>query len=175
MVHNGMLAGMRPTGTAQQLEKRRRLAIELLKSGKHPAAVARAVSASRSSVQRWQEAYARSGAAGLKARPIPGRLAHLLPRQLAKLKRVLLRGPLAAGYLTELWTLERIGQVIRKHFGVRYHPGHVWRILRRLGWSSQKPERRPMQRDEEAVQHWLKYHWPRIKKSGAPRRTPGFH
>lgn len=159
-----MLTGMRPQGTAQQLEKRRRLAIELLKSGKSAATVARAVSASRSSVQRWREAHERDGIAGLRGKPIPGRPAGLTPKQKARLAQLLLKGAVKAGYATDLWTLDRISQMLWKHFHRRYHPGHVWRLLREMGWSSQKPERRPIQRDEAAIGHWRRYRWPWIKK-----------
>jgi transposase len=155
---------MRPYGTPQQLEKRRRLAIEMLKAGKPAATVARAVSASRSSVQRWQECYERAGAAGLCSKPIPGRPARLTDKQKARLEKLLLKGAAKAGYVTDLWTLDRVRQQIWKHFHVGYHPGHVWRLLRDLGWSSQKPERRPIQRDEEAIRHWRRYRWPWIKK-----------
>lgn len=164
MVQGAMLAVMRPPGTAQQLEKRRRLAIQMLKAGKPAATVARAVSASRSSVQRWRESYERDGAAGLSSKPIPGRPPGLTPKQKARLEQLLLKGAVKAGYATELWTLDRIGQIIWKQFHRRYHPGHVWRLLREMGWSSQKPERRPIQRDEAAIRHWRRYRWPWIKK-----------
>jgi transposase len=164
MVQRAILADMRPNGTPQQLEKRRQLAIEMLKAGKPAATVARAVSASRSSVQRWWECYERDGAAGLRSKPIPGRPAGLTDRHTVRLERLLLKGAIRAGYATDLWTLDRIRQQIWKHFHIRYHPGHVWRILRDLGWSSQKPERRPIQRDEAAIRHWRRYRWPWIKK-----------
>jgi transposase len=155
---------MRPSGTPQQLEKRRRLAIQLLKAGKTPAAVARAVSASRSSVQRWQAMYQREGAKGLNQKPILGRPSRLTAKQKTRLERLLLKGAVDAGYATDLWTLDRITQQIWKRFGIHYHPGHVWRILHGLGWSSQKPERRPIQRDEAAIRNWRRYRWPWIKK-----------
>lgn len=164
MVQHDMLLGMRPSGTPQQLEKRRRRAITLLQAGKSPAAVARAVSASRSSVQRWQTAYRKKGWAGLTAKPIPGCPSRLSARQKTQLERGLLKGPLAAGYPNDLWTLARIQQFIRKQFGVTYHPGHIWRLLHQMGWSSQKPEGRPLQRDEAAIRHWKRYRWPHIKK-----------
>ena len=159
-----ILRGMRPPGTPQQLFKRRMQAIQLLKSGKSLSAVARAVSASPSSVWRWRAAYQRQGEKGLKPRLIPGRPSDLTLAQKGKLVRILLRGPLALGYKTDLWTLKRIAQIIRRQFGVKYHPGHVWKILRQLNWSCQKPERRATQRDEQAIAHWKRYIWPHIKK-----------
>lgn len=58
------------------------------------------------------------------------------------MKAILLKGAKAAGFATDLWTLERVAQVIARELGVTYHPGHVWYILRGMGWSAQKPERR---------------------------------
>lgn len=155
---------MRPQGTAQQLEKRRRQAVRLVKAGKTLSAVARAVSASVSSVFRWVQAYKRKGVRGLRPRPTPGRPPKLSTSQKRTLVKVLLRGPLVAGYRTDLWTLQRVAEVIAARFGVQYHPCHVWKLLRSLGWSCQKPERRALQRDEEQIAHWKRYRWPHIKK-----------
>jgi len=159
-----MLWSMRPPGSPQQLEKRRRYAIRLLKAGKSLAAVARAMCASVSSVWEWWQAYRKHGSKGLRAKPTPGRPPGLSASQKKKLVQLLLRGPKAAGYKTELWTLKRIAQLIRRKFGIRYHPGHVWKLLTELGWSCQKPERRALQRDEAAIAHWKRYVWPQIKK-----------
>jgi transposase len=84
--------------------------------------------------------------------------------QKGALVKVLLKGPLAAGYRTDVWTLQRMAEVIEKQFGVRYHPSHVWKVLLGLGWSCQKPERRALERDEGAIAHWVRYRWPHIKK-----------
>jgi len=70
---------------------------------------------------------------------------------------------------------QRIATLVRKTFGVRYHPSHLWRVLRGCGWSCQVPERRAIQRDEEAIAHWMRYTWPAIKKSAKawrPHRLP---
>lgn len=155
---------MRPPGTAYQLQKRREYAIQLLRSGRSLSTVARAVSVSPSSVFRWRQAYKRRGRKGLEAKPVPGRSPRLSRAQKEQLEQALLDGPLAAGYKTDLWTLERITRLIYRRFGVRYHPGHVWKILTALGFSCQKPERRALQRDDEAIAHWKHYVWPRIKK-----------
>jgi transposase len=81
------------------------------------------------------------------------------------LENILLRGAQAAGYSTELWTLRRISEVIKKQFGVRYSTSAVWRLLVvDLKWSTQKPERRATQRDEAAIEQWKKVQWPTIKK-----------
>src|SRR5437899_1675120 len=156
---------MRPPGTAEQLEKRRRRAIALLHAGASYREVAEQVGAAISSVVRWEQAYRRDKRNGLRARPIPGRPCRLSVAQREQLKTVILRDAGAAGYRTELWTLRRIGEVIRKRFRVRYSEVGVWAMLRHgLGWSWQKPERRALQRDEAAIAQWKRDEWPRLKK-----------
>jgi transposase len=165
---------MRPQGTAQQLEKRRRQAIRLLKAGKNLPAAARAVSASVSSVFRWYQTFQAKGMRGLRPQPTPGRPAKLSESQKRKLVQMLLKGPLAAGYQTDLWTLQRVAKVIDRQFGVHYHPCHVWKLLGSLGWSCQKPERRALQRDEETIQRWRRGRWPHIKKRRKAWGPSGF-
>jgi transposase len=165
---------MRPPGSAQQLEKRRLRAITLLESGTSYRTVASAVGASLSNIVRWAEVYDKEGSEGLKSKPIPGRPSQLTEAQQKKLEKILLKGALKAGYSTDLWTLRRIGEVIKKQFAVRYHPGHVWKIMKSLGWSCQKPERGALQRDEEAIRKWKRSKWSRIKKSQRTWCPPGF-
>jgi transposase len=89
----------------------------------------------------------------------------LSAKEKKSLEKLLLRGPLVAGYSTDVWTLKRIAEMIQTEFGVHYHPGHVWKLLRDdMGWSCQKPERRAYERDEAAIAHWKRYEWPHIKK-----------
>ena len=148
-----------------QLERRRRRALELLKRGLSLSAVAERVDCSHSSVIRWREAYQRAGPQALAARPpSPWRPPKLSTGQKRRLVSCLLRGPLACGYRTDLWTTRRVAEVIRKTFAVRYHPNAIWRVLRGLGWSCQKPQRRALQRNEAAIVHWKRYRWPHIKK-----------
>ena len=90
--------------------------------------------------------------------------------QLDQLDRALRRGPRAHGFATDLWTLDRVATVIEAETGVRYHRGHVWKLLRdKLGWSRQRPARRAIERDDEAIARWVAEEWPRIK-GGARRR-----
>ena len=167
---------MRPYGSAEQLERRRRRAVGLLKRRWSLSAVAAKLGCSVSSVFLWREAHRRVGDDGLKAKPVPGRPSRLTSRQKAALGRLLVRGALAAGYSTDLWTTRRVAEVIRTRFGVAYHPNHLWRLLRGLGWSCQKPEQRARERDDEAIARWKQQQWPHIKKrrktwrpSGVPR------
>jgi hypothetical protein len=93
----------------------------------------------------------------------------LTPKQKQQLEQLLLNGPLAVGYKTDLWTLCRIAQLVKRHFHITYHPGHVWKILRALGWSCQKPERRATQRNEAAITRWKRYVWPQIRHRAEQR------
>src|SRR5215813_10130894 len=147
---------MRPFGSPKTLERRRRRAVALLQQGLSLHEVARRVQASVSSVSQWRAAWQQGGDAALAPKPVQGATAH--------------------GFANNLWTLKRIAAVIQVHFGVRYHPAHVWKLLRRLGWSCQAPERRALQRDEQAMAHGKRYTWPAIKKSPptwGPSRLPG--
>lgn len=157
------------------LEKRRRRAVELLRLGKTYRWIAAKVGASLSSVVRWQQAYQRQGSPGLVAKPMRGRPPRLSPKDRDKLLQLLVQGPAAAGYSTDLWTLPRIAKLIRDQFGVRYSLSNVWYLMGALEWSCQKPERRATQRDEAAIARWKRCQWPRIKKSpktGGPSRIP---
>lgn len=155
---------MRLPGSAQVLEARRRRALTLVRLGLSLNAAARRLGCAASSVMRWVRAHRRHGDAGLKVRPAPGRPRRLTARQEARLLRELLRGALAHGYATDLWTTRRIAEVIERRFGVRYHRAHVSRLLARNGWSPQKPERRARERDEAAIARWKRTRWPRVKR-----------
>jgi transposase len=137
----------------------------LLEDGLSLHEVARRVGSHASSVLRWKRAWAKNGAAGLKPKPVPGRPARLTARQKQRLVRELLKGPRAHGYRTDLWTTQRIADVIERQFGVRYHRDHVGRLLHQLGWSHQKPERRALERDEKRIAKWKRVEWPRVKKT----------
>ena len=155
---------MRPHGSAKTLEQRRRRAVELLKSGLTMEEVSHRVGTSTASVSRRNQAFREGGSKALAAKPVPGRPRKLQDAECRRLLELLLKGAMAYGYPNELWTLKRIARVILRQFGVHYHPNHVWRVLRQRRWSCQVPERRPVQRDEEAVEHWKRYKWPHIKK-----------
>ena len=106
---------------------------------------------------------------GLKKAGRVGRKAQLGPAELEKLATVLRSGPEKRGYPNGLWTLERIARVIQDEFGVEYHPGHVWWILRKkLRWSCQRPVGRARERNEVAIRDWQENVWPALKKK--PRK-----
>jgi transposase len=156
---------MRPKGSPVVLEQRRRHAVAMLKQGMKTAAVAKALKVSAVSVGRWKKTLEAGGVKALSAKPVPGRPLKLDLTQRQRLGQLLLKGPAHFGYHTELWTLERVAEVIAQTFDVTYDPSQVWRILLALGWSCQKPESRARERDEKAIARWRKVDWPRIKKS----------
>lgn len=155
---------MRPSGSADDLERRRLQAITLLKDGFQPVEVARRLGVDRRSVRRWRASHDQEGRKGLAAKPTPGRPPKLDARARQGLERSLLRGAKACGFPTDLWTCPRVAELIRREYGTRYHVDHIGRLLRALGWTPQKPERRARERDEEAIRRWVKVEWPRIKK-----------
>jgi len=156
---------MRPYGSAKQLEKRRLKAMELLDSGLSLNEVGRRLNCAPISVKRWREARDERGEAGLKPIPVPGRPAKLTPRQKQRLAKILIQGAIKSGYRTDLWTTARIAEIISDRFGVQYHRDHIGRLLKSLGFSWQKPQKRALERDEAAIEKWKREQWPRIKKT----------
>lgn len=156
---------MRPHGSPKMLEDRRRKVVSLLRQKLSLHEIARRIGCNPSSVMRWRNALRKGGLDSLKAKPVPGRPCQLTAKQKRHLVRILLKGATAHGYRTELWTTLRIAEVIQCHMGITYHRNHVGKLLRQLGWSHQKPERRAIERDEEGIERWKRTVWPRVKKT----------
>ena len=155
---------MRPSGTPQELEQRRLRAVHLLSEGFAPVEVARQIGVDRRSVRRWKAATRKGGASAVAAKPASGRPRRLTARDLTRLRRMLMKGALAAGLPTDLWTCPRVSWLIQREFDVHYHPAHVSRLLRRLKWSVQKPGRVASQRNAAAITRWWEERWPALKK-----------
>lgn len=153
----------------EEATKRRIRAGRLLLKGKTPPEVARTVGAPRQTVYRWFGVLQERGIEGLRQMSKGGRPAGMSAEQFNELRELLLAGPIANGYGTDLWTLKRVRLLIAKHFGITYSDVHVWRILGALGFSSQKPEKRAIERNEEAVAHWKRRTWPALKKKPAAK------
>lgn len=155
----------RPLGKASQLEERRRRAVEMVeKGGLTQAEAARQSKVDPRTVRKWLEWHRGRGQRKLEARLTPGRPPELSPKDRKKLESLLLKGPRAAGYATDLWSGPRVRELIRREFGVKYHISHIPRLLRKLGWTPQKPERRAIERNEAKILGWKRRSWPRIKK-----------
>lgn len=144
----------------------------MFRRGVPQAEVARQLGVSRESAHRWYHAWREGGLRALQAAKRPGRPPLLSPADLRRVEKVLLKGPLAAGYPTDLWTLARVAEVIRRETGVRYHPGHVWKLLRAMGWRLKRPVRVPRERDEEAIERFRRERWPKVKR-GLQGAVPG--
>jgi transposase len=151
--------------TLKDREKRRFQAAKYFEEGMAQADVARRLGVSRVSAHRWYHTWVERGPAALSSPGRAGRKPRLSQEQLAQVEQALLEGPLAHGYDTQLWTLARIAEVIEHLTGVRYHPGHVWWLLKDLDWSLQKPKTKAKERDEKAVERWRRQEWPALKKA----------
>jgi transposase len=145
-------------------EGRRLRAWELKKEGWSQQRIAEALGVSKGAVSQWMKRGREGGVEALKRRPAPGARPRLSQEQRAKLPELLERGARAHGFRGEVWTCERVAEVIRREFGVSYHPAHVSRMVRALGLSLQKPSRRADQREEEAIERWKDERWPSLKK-----------
>ena len=145
-------------------EGRRLRAFELKKQGWKQTEIAQALGVSEGAVSQWMKRAKEEGVEGLRHKPPPGAAPRLSDQERARLPELLAQGAQAHGFRGELWTCERVAIVIRKEFGVSYHPAHVSRVVRALGLSLQKPMRRANQRDEQAIRHWKEQRWPELKK-----------
>jgi len=155
---------MRTYGSAQQLEQRRRKAVALLHKGCSPQDVVKQLGVSLRSVFRWRKVAEAGGRDALAATPHPGRASFLSDDQKEDLVERIVEGAQSQGFDSDLWTCPRVKLLIERLYGVSYHVDHVSRLLRSLGFTPQKPSRRAMERDEEAIENWVRKDWPRIKK-----------
>src|SRR5581483_1040011 len=132
----------RPIGTALELERRRERAVQAVAQGEARQTVAKVLGVHSKTVSRWVRAARRPG--GLDAKPQPGPTPGLTDADLRRLEGMLAKGAKAHGWRNELWTAARVARLIEREFDIRYHPEHVRKILKqRLGWTSQKPKRKP--------------------------------
>ncbi len=144
--------------------RRRLRAGRMLLAGKTPAEAAYAVGVARQTAYTWKAVVDEGGIDALRAMPTRGRPARLDDEQLQALGRALLQRPTEHGFGTELWTLRRVGLLIERLYDVKFSQTQIWRILGGLGFSVQKPERRAIERDEDAVQTWKRKTWPALEK-----------
>ncbi len=153
-------------------EGRRRRAWELSEQGWKQKDIAVALGVSKGAVSQWLKRGRTQGVEALRRHPAPGPQPKLSAEQLAQLPAVLARGAEAFGYRGQVWTTKRVAQVIKRVFGVSYHPAHCSRILRAIKYSVQKPDQRATQRDEAAIQRWKEERWPALKKRPQRKNAP---
>src|ERR671912_1455426 len=153
-------------------EGRRLRALELKERGWKLTHIADALGVTEGAVSQWMKRAREEGVEGLRHKPPPGATPRLSEEARAKLPELLAQGAQAHGFRGEVWTCERVATVIRKEFGVSYHPAHVSRLLKALRQSLQKPQRRANQRDEEAIERWKEERWPSLKRGRKRKAGP---
>lgn len=168
--------GMNTSRTTPPLdwrEGRRLRAWELHQQGWSQLRIAAALGVTQGAVSQWlKRARTGGGVDALRHRPAPGRRAALTDEQHRQIPALLARGAEAFGFRGDIWTTARVAAVLKQVFGVSYHPAHVSRLLRCLGWSVQKPIERASQRNEAAIQAWHDQRLPAIKKKRAGSDEP---
>jgi len=153
----------------QALERVRLQAGALFDAGHSQAEVARELGVAKQVVSRWHARWRSGGVPALRSAGPTGPTPRVSQEQLHAVRQALDQGARAHGFATDLWTLDRVAQVIEQVTGVTYHPGHVWKVLRRrLGFRLQRPARRAVERDEEAIARWVVSDWPRIRQKRPP-------
>jgi transposase len=162
---------MRSKGTAPELETRRRTAVAKLSDGWSQAQVADFLSVHPVTVAKWAARHRQDGDAGLTALPTPGRPRFLTPDREQQVLRWLADKPTAHGFRTDLWTARRVAELIRRRFGVPFHPNYLREWLSKRGYSPQKPRRRAKQKNQEVIDRWVETEWPRIQKT-PPEHVP---
>src|SRR5215212_2429175 len=158
-----------PTQQRSWRELRRQRAWELYQQGWTQVRIATALGVTQGAVSQWLARASSNDPTALADHPPPGRPPALSADQLAHLVELLRQGAEAHGFLGDVWTRRRVAQLIKEQFAISYHPTHVGRLLRQIGWSPQKPIIRASQRDEAAVAAWYNERWPALKKSAWPK------
>jgi len=161
---------MRPIGSAAELERRRIRAVELVEQGESPRDVARILGVCPTSLHRWRRQARQER--GLAAKPVKGPTPRMSDAQFGELEELLLKGAVEHGWINNLWTASRVAAMIQRHFGIRFHPEHVRRILNdRLNWSCQRPQRQHPDGNDAAIAPWLNEELPRILSEAARRNA----
>ena len=153
---------MRPSGSPELLEARRKIAARLFERGMSLTEVAAVVGSSVSSAHRWRNAWKHGSK--LRSKPHPGRVPKLSAHQRTELVAALTRGTRCWGYAPDGWTGPLVRDMIQRLFAVDFHPEYVPRLLHQLGWSPQQPEQRARERNEADIARWRRESWPRLKK-----------
>jgi transposase len=153
-------------------EYRRYRAWDLYQSGWRQRDIVAALGVSKGAVSQWLKRATTEGPASLARKTSAGPKPRLTGEQMTELTTLLAQGAEAHGFRGDLWTCGRVATLIEHLYHVRYHPAHVSRLLRAVGWSVQKPVRRASQRDEAAIKEWAEHTWPTLKKRPRTRGAP---
>jgi transposase len=139
-------------------------AVMLNSDGRSSGEIAHLLNAPRSRVSEWLANYETYGVEGLLEGFRSGRPALLSSVQLTDLADIVDSGPVAYGFDCGVWTSPMIARVIDEQFGLRYHPGHVRKLLHRLDFSVQRPRRLLARADAVARERWVRKTYPNLKK-----------
>ena len=161
---------MRSKGSAPELEAIRLRAVRAVLKGQSQVDVARSMGVHSVTVAKWMARHRREGDAGLTAKPASGRPRFLTPEQDQQVRTWLSQKPTAHGFATDLWTARRVADLIRRRFGIAFHPNYLRAWLTQRSYSPQRPARRVRQRNEANITHWVANDWRRIQKKRATRK-----
>lgn len=163
---------MRPKGKPEELERTRIKAIAAVKAGNRQVDVAQIFGIYPDTLSKWLSRY-RHDPDSILAKAIPGRTPRLSTEQLDELVALLHQGAVAHGWDNEIWTCPRVTELIHRHFGISFHPDHVFKIVtKKLKWSFQRPEKVARERDPKRVEQWLSEELPEIKKKPKKKVRP---
>jgi len=145
-------------------EERRKRAWELKQAGWSQQEIAEALGVTEGAVSQWMKSARGGGEEALKAHPAQGARPRLTAEQQAQIPAVLAKGATAYGFVGDVWNSRRLAVAIKREFGVSYHPDHCGYLVRKMGYSLQKPVKRATQRNEQAIERWKVQQWPQLKK-----------
>jgi transposase len=153
-------------------EGRRRRAWELKQQGWKQQDIAAALGVTPGAVSQWLKRARTGGVEALRRHPAPGPTPKLTAAQMAQIPALLECGAEAYGFRGHVWTCRRVAEVLRRTFGVAYHPAHVSRLLHAARHSVQRPIARATQRDAAALAAWWRERWPALEKKPPTRGAP---
>lgn len=148
--------------SVKELEQRRLQAGRYFNQGKTAYFIEKHFDVSSTTAREWRTRWQN----GTLQAGHQGNTSKLTLAQKKDVARRILKGPRAVGYTTELWTLSRITDLIKKTQAVHYEPRSVWHLLHAIGFSCQKPVRRAKERNERAIRVWVQTEWPKLQKRG---------
>ncbi len=160
---------MTPKEKADWKEERRKRALALYETGWQQKEIAEALGVTRGAVSQWVKRAQEGGVEALNTPPRTGRPARLSQADRRRLVKLLAKGAEAFGFRGAVWTNPRVAKLIQRELGVRYHPAHVSRILKELGWTPQKPLVQAKQRKPEEIERWWQERWPELEKKPAKK------
>src|SRR5262249_53101834 len=158
----------RSTSRQDVREWRRIRAWELHQAGWTGRAIAMALKVSEGAVSGWLKRARAGGVTALPRHPAPGPTPKLTAQQRAQLPALLAKGAEAYGFIGAVWTTTRVAAVIKREFGVSYHPAHLSRLLRQEGLSVPKPVVRATQGNDSAIAAWRVERWPALQAKRGP-------